>query len=97
MKLAHYYLDSLIEFEENTVNVLIIENGQKLRETVSMLILQSEGEQGDFIISEGLNILDFSKYTEVIINVFDLKFDTKKIVTKINQTAIETAKVYEEK
>lgn len=87
MIITYPLFDGVIEFEENKINVLIIENGTFFRKAVFDAVNQAKGEEGEFILSENFKIIDFSKNAEVIINFSELDFDSRKFAAKINKMA----------
>lgn len=52
MKLAYPLLNSPIEFDENFISILIIENANELRKAITSMQQQCNGGQGDFVLSE---------------------------------------------
>ena len=61
MMLAHPLLQSPIEFKENRVPVLIVENGQLFRRLIGDLLAQENGEPGEFALSENAGLTDREK------------------------------------
>ena len=76
MMLAHPLLQSPIEFKENRVPVLIVENGQLFRRLIGDLLAQENGEPGEFALSENAGLIEL---------------DGRRIVTKIQQMAVTAA------
>ena len=56
--LAHPLLQSPIEFKENRVPVLIVENGQLFRRLIGDLLAQENGEPGEFALSENAGLTE---------------------------------------
>lgn len=83
MKLTHPFLEKPIVFEENKVNVLVIENQRTFTELISELFEQMSGTEGRFILSHDLKRLDLKKEVEIIIDLFTLDFNQKKIIAKL--------------
>lgn len=83
MMFAHTSLDFPIELEENQAGVLVIENSHFMAEFVNKLKFQLETKEGDFVLSEKLKIFDFEKSVQLIIDIFSLDFNSKKILNKI--------------
>lgn len=48
MRLNHYEFESPIEFDENTINVVVVENQSFLTKIIYQLIEQIDGKEGDF-------------------------------------------------
>lgn len=89
MMLACGFLENPIEFSENKINVIVIENQKLFRKTVCEFIEQAENKVGSFVLSEKFEPIDFSKKTAVVSDVFNIDFSSKKILSKINQNICE--------
>ena len=61
MMLAHPLLQSPIKFRENSVPVLIVENGQLFRRLIGDLLAQENGEPGEFALSENASLIEIGK------------------------------------
>lgn len=83
MKIANAKYQLEIEFVENTTNVLVIENPTVMEEIVHELQQQSDGEEGNFVLSEKNKIFKMEKELMLIINPFSLDFNDKKIINKL--------------
>lgn len=83
MKLAHPDWEHTVIFSENQINVITVENKAFFSKLISVLLLQTEGADGDFVLSEDDIVLPISKICDVIINPFSLDFNSKKNLTKI--------------
>ena len=84
MKLAHIWLSEPIKFNENIVNVLVVESPHVYRSLINDLILQESGFAGDFVLSCKNETMEFYKKAAVISDVFRLDFDSRKIYSKLN-------------
>ncbi|MBQ7874732.1 MAG: type II-A CRISPR-associated protein Csn2 [Oscillospiraceae bacterium] len=89
MMLACYFLEKPIEFFENKISVIVIENQKLFRKAICEFIGQSEGKGGSFILSENFEPLEFSKKVAIIPDIFNIDFSSKKILAKINQEICE--------
>ncbi len=89
MNLTCFELQSPLTVDEGTVATLILENPVFYRNFVADLLLSFRKESDRFILSDEREILDFSKNTEIITDVFNVSFDSRQIVTKVNQTVSE--------
>lgn len=96
MKLAYPVLNKSIDFSENNVNVLIIENAHELRRLISCVKSQIEGCDGELVLSETGTILELCKAAVLVTDPFSLDFSSRKVLAKINQEACNTASVYSE-
>lgn len=81
------YPDYSISFElcENEVPVIVIENPQIFSKLVKEFLLQSNGQEGGFILSEADKIRNISKETQIILNPFSLDCNEKRIIQKLYQ------------
>ena len=68
MMLAHPLLQSPIEFKENRVPVLIVENGQLFRRLIGDLLAQENGEPGEFALSENAGLTEIGKNVQMTLN-----------------------------
>lgn len=91
MKLAYPLLNEPIEFDENYISVLVIENAQELRKAIISMKQQCDGGQGDFVLSENHELLEMSKNVLFVSDPFSPELDSKKMSNKINQDACRTA------
>lgn len=96
MKLAYPLLNSPIEFDENFISILIIENANELRKAITSMQQQCNGGQGDFVLSKNHDILEISKNVLFLSDPFAPELDSKKISNKINQDACKTASEFYE-
>jgi CRISPR-associated protein Csn2 len=97
MKLVHPLLPTPMTFEENKINLLVLENPRELRKAVLSLLQQIEGGEGDFVLSEDFAPIALSKYAELITDPFALPLSSKKITGKLNRAACEAGEPYEER
>ena len=89
MMLACDFLENPIEFFENKINVIVIENQKLFRKAISEFIEQAENKTDSFILSENFEPIDFSRKTAVVPDIFNIDFSSKKISAKINQNICE--------
>lgn len=83
MKLSHPYFENPIIFEENKINVLIIENQRFFSRFIIELIQQLNGYDGGFVLSSNYNPLEINKNIDILIDPFTLEFNQKKIINKL--------------
>ena len=92
MKLSHYLLNTPIEWGDYYINTFVIENSALYREFLSELYKQAKGENGGFVLSEKMEILNFSKSVEMIGNLMELGNENdKKISNAITKELSEIA------
>lgn len=85
MKLVHPEYDLCLEFQENKVNVVAVENQKLLAEIIQELYRQCNDAEGAFVLSDKDKILPFGKSVELITDVFSLDCNEKKLITKLYQ------------
>ena len=83
MMLAHPMFSKIIDFKNEMINILIIENQKFLTQLIEDIINQTNGENGDFVLSEDFIPLDMQKHLEIIIDFFNLDINNKKVLTSI--------------
>lgn len=83
MMLANFSLANPIEFNDGTVNTVIIENPVFYRDFVSNLIFQINTKVGNFVLSENNKPIDLSKNVCFISDIFSLDFETRQITSQI--------------
>lgn len=91
MKLVHPGYDLCLEFQENKVNVLVVENQKILAEIIQELRRQCDSVEGAFVLSDSDKILSFGKSVELITDTFSLDCNEKKLLTKLYQELEELA------
>lgn len=92
MILSNADMSNSFELEEGKVNTLVMENPLFYRNTVINMREQLNGGDEKFFLLNNGKKEDFGKNTELITDIFALKFDTKQINGKIMQAvSAETA------
>lgn len=91
MKLMHPLFSRPIEFQENRVQVLTVEQPVLFRDMLSDLLKQSEGEEGAFVLSEEGECLDPAKYLYPIADCFHLDQIGRKMQVRLMHELLRTA------
>lgn len=91
MMLTHPLLQSPIKFQENTVPILVVENGQLFRQLIADLFSQENGEPGEFALSENTDLIEIGKTVQITLNPLFPELDGRRILTKIQQMAVTAA------
>ena len=94
MKLAYPLLSKPIEFEEGSVSILVIENARELRNVLLSLKSQIMGNDGEFVLSEKNEIMELSKNTVLVTDLFEMELESRRIDSKFDQSAIQAADEY---
>ncbi len=83
MKLVNTTYDLTIELEEETVQVLIIENPKILSAMLQELHQQIYGGDGNYVLSNNDKIIKIAKKTSLILEPLSITCGDKKIISKI--------------
>lgn len=83
MKLVHKDLECQIVLEKFKQCEWIIESPELWAKYVQELYAQSEGKEGNFVLSEADAEISIEKYVEVIINPFSVSINDKKILNRL--------------
>ena len=83
MKLVNAELFLNINIEENKPAVLTIENPKVMTEVIGQLYELCNSGEGDFVLSESGKQLSFERTTEIIINPFQIDFNSRKVQSKL--------------
>lgn len=97
MKLVHGKYNLCLSILEEKPSILVLENPDVMSELVSSLLRQSIGSEGDFILSNNDELIDFQKCVEVILNPFSIDFNNKKIISSLYANLSRTGNDYIEK
>lgn len=80
MKLAHPDYTFQIEFQEGIVQKLILESPSMMSEMVSDFRKQTKGQEGKWILSHEGKMLKISEHCDLIISIFDLEINQRKML-----------------
>lgn len=82
-----------------TAQVLCVENPDALTDIVRGAWIQSQGDEGDLLLSEADKEINWEKEVEIISNPFSVDCNSKKILTKLYKEMREilNEELYEEK
>lgn len=94
MKLVNSNYNLEIEFIENRTTYLIVEDTNSMRDIISDLWKQINGEEGAFILSEGNKELKIEKFFDMVINPFDINLNNKRIQTALYNSLENNAEEY---
>lgn len=96
MKLVNAELFLNINIEENKPVVLTIENPKVMTEVIGQLYELCNSGEGDFVLSEGGKQLSFERTTEIIINPFQIDFNSRKVQSKLYSELLDAEINYAE-
>lgn len=83
MILSHPTLEQPLTFENDRINVLVIENRDQFSKYVCELNNQSKGESGNFVLSIDDKCIEMSNLVKVVIDPFNLDLNAKDILTQV--------------
>lgn len=83
LRLIHPLLSDTIVFEENKINILILENGALFAKFIQEFSSQINGMEGDFVFSEDYKPIPMGKNIELITDIFSIDINSRKIMAKL--------------
>ncbi len=85
MKLVHPEFNYQIEFKENIVDLIVIEDKKVFREYIGELYSQCMelNDSGKFVLSNEEKEIKLSKKVEIILDFYSLDINNKKIITEV--------------
>lgn len=96
MKFVYPQIDSVIEIGNDCVNSLIIENKDLFREIVEDIAIQTNGFDGQSVLSIDNTPVEMDKYAELFCEFAMFDINRKPLLNKINQ-ALEKEALREDK
>ena len=94
MRLAHYDFENLFEISSDRVNVLVVEPENIFFDYCRELSGQIAGEQGNFCLSEGEELLRLDKVGAFVWDYFSLQSNDKKTITKLYSSLQQIAETH---
>ena len=89
MKLVNPHYFDVLEISDENPETLVIENPHVFKDVLQALILQSEVDVGEFVLSESdTKILSLSKYTMVLTDIFNYDTYSKQLKTKLTNIIV---------
>ncbi|MGN0383627.1 MAG: type II-A CRISPR-associated protein Csn2 [Eubacterium sp.] len=85
MRLVERELGLGIEFKENVVSVIVVEDVDLRLPIVEELYSQVMGKDGNWLLAENEKNYELSKKAEIILEPFSLELNNKKVKTKLYQ------------
>jgi len=91
MKLGNFNLNEPLDWSDKSVNTLVIENPRYFYSVISEMVAQSMGDDGSFMLSEGLETVSFSRTVDVITDLFSINLNEKRFQNGIYRELSEIA------
>ncbi len=95
MKLAYNNMGHILRFGEGYVNELIIENRKMFFDVVNSMVMQTEGMNGDCILSVADRPVEFSKYADLTVQFVPFEINRKWLLTKLYSSLEKNAQAPE--
>ncbi|NLE24387.1 MAG: type II-A CRISPR-associated protein Csn2 [Clostridiaceae bacterium] len=83
MKLVHSDVQYVINFEENSINVIVIEDPTVFTQWIVEFLGQASGLDGKFVLSENSKEIKISQAVEVITDPFGMQINSRKVLSKL--------------
>lgn len=83
MKLSYPYLSEVFIIENQAVNTLVVESQKFFREILLDIKSQTEGCNGNTVLSDEGVTLSFSKYAEIITDFLSFDINRKELLTRV--------------
>ena len=83
MMLVNSELNIKILLEENYINVLVIENRSLFYNLINEIIMQIEGNDGNWVLSEESKILAINKTVSILVDYFRINYNSRSIIAKL--------------
>lgn len=83
MKLAHSDYEALFSFQNTECIEWVIESPVIYRNVINELMDQLEEKEGNFVLSEDDKILPIHKNMELILNLFSIDVNQKKLLNRL--------------
>lgn len=91
MRLTHIDYGLELMLEENSINVIVIENPTALSALAGDLWHQIQGHEGGWILSDGTCELNISKSLECIFNPFAIDLNNKRVINAIYKDLVHVS------
>lgn len=92
MIMSIFGLENKITFEEGKINVLEIYNKKFFRRMIEILNSEEEAENNEIVFLDNEKRVELKKNVLVFTDLFNIDFNSKKIITKIYNELIESIK-----
>lgn len=92
MIMSIFGLENKITFEEGKINVLEIYNKKFFRRMIEILNGEEEAESNEIVLLDNEKRVELKKNVLVFTDLFNIDFNSKKIITKVYNELIESIK-----
>ena len=91
MILVHPLFIDPIEIENNKINIVIVEHQHLFTKFIAEIFTQINDGSGSFLLSQDGKKLDFSKNMDIVVDVFNLTVNQKKVINKLHSSLLTSA------
>ena len=88
MILVHPLFIDPIEIENNKINIVIVEHQHLFTKFIAEIFTQINDGSGSFLLSQDGKKLDFSKNMDIVVDVFNLTVNQKKVINKLHSSLL---------
>ncbi|MGD9901058.1 MAG: type II-A CRISPR-associated protein Csn2 [Spirochaetales bacterium] len=92
MKLVNIDFKNQIIFDNDRINVLVIENSGLFYNYLTMLNKQILGENGEFVLSDNFKEIDLKNNAGIVTDYVNLSVNDRRLITKLYNHLSESAK-----
>ena len=83
MRLMYPIFETPVVFEENRVNIVVIENQKAFFEFVMAISDKGNGAESEVVLSKNFEEIKFDRIADVITDIISLDCNNKKVVSKL--------------
>ncbi len=95
MKLVYQRMEHILNFTEECVNELVIENRKMFFDLINSMAMQIEGTHGDCVLSIADKPVEFSKYADLILQFAPFELNRRSLLTKLYSSLEKRAQTAE--
>ena len=90
MILVHPLFTDPIEIQNNKINIVILEHQHLFTKFIAEIFTQVNDGTGPFLLSHDGRKLDFAKNMDIVVDVFNLTVNQKKVINKLHSSLLIT-------
>lgn len=92
MKLVYKKMEHILNFSNDCVNELVIENKKMFFDLINSLMMQIDGFHGDCVLSISDKPVELSKYADIIVQFAPFELNRKSLLSKLHSTLEKKAR-----
>lgn len=91
MILVHSVFINPIEIQNNKINIVVLESQQLFTKFIAEIFRQINEGTGSFLLSKGGKKLELAKSMDIVVDIFNLTVNQKKVINKLHSNLLITA------